>query len=71
MEEKQVKRNRFEPFGWLALGLAGGYVAFQALSRKQGKASDLFDVDSVLKSCDRAARQLDELMVEESRVRAS
>ena len=70
-EETKQKRNHLEPVGWLAVGVAIGYAAFATLRRKKVSVGELFDVDSVLKSCDKAADQLDRLMRDDSTAQAS
>lgn len=66
MEQRRRKSKPFEPLGWLALGAAIGYAAFHTLKSKKESAADLFDLDSVLHSCDSAAAKLDRLMRDET-----
>lgn len=59
------KRNILEPVSWLAVGAALGYAAFATLRRKRESATEFFDVDSVMKSCEKAAAKLDVLLHDE------
>lgn len=71
MEKKRNHPKPLSTLGWLALGVAAGFTAFGALKRKRRADTDIFDVESVLKACERAADQLDRHLRDDSTVRAS
>ncbi len=71
MEQRSQKRSAFQPFGWLAIGAAIGYGAFRALKNKKIDVAEMFDVDSVLKSCEKAAEKLENSLCSEKDAQAS
>lgn len=59
MEQRSQKRSTLQPFGWLAVGAAIGYGAFSALKKKKVDVTEIFDVESILESCEKAASNLE------------
>ena len=56
--------NSSRGIGWLIVGLALGAAGIALLTRKH-KDRNPWDVESVLRACDRAAERLDSLVREE------
>lgn len=70
-QESKGKDKALQPVGWLALGMAMGFTAFSLFRKRKSDPAELFDVDSILRSCDRAAARMESLLSEDQQVKAS
>ena len=65
---EEIEKEKGLPAGWLVVGAVAGVAAAMLVWRRVKRGPQVWDVDSVLSACDKAAAKLEGLIGHENPV---